>query len=404
MKRVPLGITVGLMAVTALVTFVCTHQYTLDRVNAKLSNINEKQQLYTRLSEVDAYARSAYIGSPDENIVSSSLVKGYVAGLGDPYARYFTADEYAAYSAVSDGMVEGLGFSCEKDKNGYIRVTQVEAGGAAEDAGILVNDIITAVNNKDVIAYDGGYDEAILLLDCTQGTRVSLYVKRTDEYGTNFIDYDVVARLTEHITVTTTMVDDIGFIRIKEITAKTDKQISEAIVSAVQQGAVKLIFDVRDLAFTDLDVLRACLDHIIGAEDVVTATEKTGESRVVVACTEAEQIKMPMAVIINENTEGCAELFASALRDFSGAVLVGHTTKGHGTYQKPYICSDNSVLLISTALLSTPGSGSFAGTGIAPDEEADFPDDLILGTMPDMDAQFYDTQFIRAMEILNEKG
>ncbi|MBQ5329941.1 MAG: PDZ domain-containing protein [Oscillospiraceae bacterium] len=400
MKKVPLGVTIGLMAVTAGAAFLITTRYTVDRVNDKLSALNEKQQLYSILSEADNFARASYLKDIDEEALVKSLINGYAQGLGDKGAMYLTADEYKEYSAVPEGMVEGLGFDFEKDKNGYIKVRSVEAGGAAEEAGITEGDMIAAVNNTDVIAFEGGYDEAVSLLSCTAGTRVSLYVKRTDEYGTNFIDYDVVAKLSEHITVTHTLAEDVGFIRIKEITAKTEKQLSEAIANSVAEGAEKLVFDVRDLSFNDTETLRLCLDHIIGAEDTVFTVDKDGNREVMISCTEAEQIKMPMAVLINERTEGCAELFAAALKDLAGAKLVGTPTAGSGTYRKPFVCSDGSVLLISTAYVCTPETGIFDGKGLIPDTEVIFPSDLDMSKMPDIDAQFYDTQFIKAMEVL----
>ena len=400
MIKVPLGITIGITAAAACVTFILTNRYALDTFNEKLSDVNEKQQVYSYISEVDVYSRASYIGEIDDLSIKQGMIKGYVEGIGDPFCAYMTADEYAAYTTVPEGMVEGLGFTYTKDKSGYIRVTGIEQGGAAEDSGVLEGDIITAVNNTDVIAFEGGYDEAVLLFNATEGTRVKLYVKRVDEYGTNFIDYDVIGKVSEHITVTDMRIDNVGLIRIKEITQQTEHQFKNSLDKLIQKGVKGIVIDVRDLNFNDLGVLQSLLDHVIGSGDILTATEKNGTQTTLVTCTEAENISMPLAVLVNENTEYCAEFFAQSLKDYAGAVIVGSPTKGHTTYQKPMTMVDDSVLLISAANVST-GKTAISGK-IAPDENVPFPEDIKLSDLRDIDIQVYDTQFIRAAEVVSE--
>ena len=93
------------------------------------------------------------------------------------------------------------------------------------------------------------------------------------------------------------------------------------------------MFDIRDNSEGSTEYLGDVLNCLLGEGDIVTADYKN-KSEVVIKTTEAEQIKLPMVVIVNNNTVGNAELFAFALRDNANAQIVGTTTYGKGVMQK----------------------------------------------------------------------
>ncbi len=400
MKKVSLGITVGLMAITAAVTFIITSNFTLDMFNEKIKSVNEKQEFYSKLSEIDTYVRTHYITEIDESKLIEGMVGGYISGVGDSYAEYITAEEYARRLSEESGVSDGLGFNYEKETSGYIKITEVIPGSSAEESGLIAGDIITAVNNTDVIAYEGGYDEAVSLFACAEGTRVKLYIKRTLDDGTSdFITYDVISKRTEKTTVTGRLIGDIGYIRISVFTDKTEAQLKAKLDELIGAGAKGLIFDVRGNSGGSLKNLEACLDHILGAGDIVTAQYKNGSSEAVVVCTEAEKLKMPMSVIVNNGTSGMAELFAFALRDNASAYTIGKTTAGKGYLQDVYTCSDGSVVLLSSAVLMTSGSGDFNLIGLKPEFDVSVPEEVDIAVLSEEAALLSDTQLIKALEV-----
>lgn len=400
MKKVSVGITIGLMAITAAVTFIITSNVTLEMFNEKIKSVNEKQEFYSKLSEIDTYVRTHYISEIDESKLIEGMVSGYISGVGDSYAEYITAEEYARRLSEESGVTDGLGFNYEKETSGYIKITEVIAGSSAEESGLLAGDIITAVNNTDVIAFAGGYDEAVSLFSCAEGTRVKLYVKRTEEDGTsNFITYDVISQRTEKITVTGRLIEDIGYIRISSFTDKTEAQLKFKLDELISAGAKGLVFDLRSNAGGSVTSLQASLDHILGAGDIVTAEYKNGSSEALVVCTEAEKIKMPMSVIVNQNTTGTAELFAFALRDNAAARTIGKSTAGKGYLQAVYTCSDGSVVMLSSAVLKTAESGDFNTVGLRPEFDVALSEDVDFSTLSDTAALLTDAQLIKALEV-----
>lgn len=400
MRKIPLGVSIGLMAITAAVTFVVTSNVTLKMFNEKIKDVNEKQGFYRKLSEIDNYVRSHYSGDIEETQLIDGMISGYISGIGDDNARYISAEEYARLQSEQSGVSDGLGFTFEKDSGGYILVKEVTPGSSSEEAGLQSGDVITAVNNTDVIAYAGGYDEAISLFSAAEGTRVKLYVKRTDESGSNtFISYDVVSQQTEQATVSGRMIGDSGYIKISSLTDMTGRQLKKTLDELLEAGAQGLVFDLRNCTGGTAESLQSALDHILGEGDIVTAYYKNGTEQVVVSCTEAETLKMPMSVIVNQGTKGCSELFAFALRDYASAHTVGRTTAGQGSLLTPYTCSDSTVVILSTASLRTKESGDFNFKGLKPEFEVALPEDIDLNTISNEAAELTDSQLIKALEV-----
>lgn len=400
MKKIPLGVTVGLMAVTAAVTFVVTGNFTLERFNEKIRSTSEKQEFYSKLSEIDNYIRTHYIGDIDEAALIDGMVSGYLQGVGDPHAQILSAEEYADRQKAQTGVTEGLGFEYEKDQGGYILITNVIPGCSAEEAGLQSGDIITAVNNTDVIAFAGGYDEAVSLFKCDEGTRVKLYVRRTAEDGSSdFITYDVISMRSEISTVSGRLIEDTGYIRISSFTDCTSGQLKNVLDGLISEGAKGLIFDLRSCSEGTVTAAGECLDHILGAGDAVSAVYKNGSSEVLVTCTEAENLKMPLSVIVNRSTEGAAEIFALALADSGKAHIIGKPTAGRGYLQSPYTCSDGTVVMLSTARLVTASGREFNEVGIKPDFDVSLGEDVDFLHLSDEAALLTDAQLIKALEV-----
>ena len=398
--KISLGITIGLMAITAAVTFIITSNVTLEMFNEKIKSVSEKQEFYSKLSEIDTYSRTHYISDIDESKLIEGMVSGYINGIGDVYAEYLTAESYAKLMEENTGVSVGLGFNYEKENGGYIRITEVIPGTSAEESGLMAGDIITAVNNTDVIAFAGGYDEAVSLFKCEEGTRVKLYVKRTmEDGGSDFITYDVTAARSEKITVTGRMIDNLAYIRISMFNDKTEAQLKTKLDELIFSGAQGIIFDLRNNTGGKVETLQECLDHILGAGDIVTAEYKNGNVEAVVVCTEAEEIKMPMSVIVNQNTAYTAELFAFALRDNAAAHTIGKTTAGKGYLQEVYTCSDGSVVKISTAVLKTKNSDNFNSIGLKPEFDVTLPPEIDINQLSEEAAILTDTQLIKAVEV-----
>ena len=149
-KKVSLGAAVTFIAITAAVTITLTMFFSQRLFNEKVTNLAEREAMYSKLSEVDKYIRANFLGAIDEATLNDYIARGYVVGLNDKYATYYTASEYAAEVTALSGATVGIGISATKSDDGYMRVVEVYPNSPAETVGLAKDDLIVRVDNIDI--------------------------------------------------------------------------------------------------------------------------------------------------------------------------------------------------------------------------------------------------------------
>ena len=359
-------VTVVILAMT--VTFSVTMLVAMRLFDSTVVSVKEKESMYNKIAEVDRYVRSNDYYSIDESVLYDRMTSGYLLGTGDKYARYYTAAAYAELVSIQNGDLVGIGVELGKDQTGYARVIKVYEDSPALEAGIMVGDYITAVDGTDV--------KTLSTVDAVQarlrggvGTVVNV-VWLDSEAGEH------TAELT-HSGYTATTVDfqlvqeDVGYIRIRQFDANTPSELDYAVRSLGRSGALSLVFDLRDNGGGILEEALRCIDLLCPEATLAYAEDKNGIRTVLGSSDEENAVDLPMVCLVNGGTASAAELFASCLRSYNGARLVGTATLGKGTIQSsPQRLSDGSAVVITVAKLVVCGDGSsFDGTGLAVDVE-----------------------------------
>ena len=78
-KKFSVGITISLIAIACAITFVLTVTVTTNMFNEKIAGLNQREEIYSKLQEIDSYVRSNSLYSIDEEALTGSIVKGYVS-------------------------------------------------------------------------------------------------------------------------------------------------------------------------------------------------------------------------------------------------------------------------------------------------------------------------------------
>lgn len=360
-KKVSWGVTISLMAVTAAITFVITMSFSLDLFNSKVSNVKEREEAYTKIGELENFVRAKYYNPIDEEELIASVARGYVAGLHDPYAAYYTAEEYQSFSTEKAGYKVGIGCSVSEE-GGYIKINDVYSGSSAEESGLLPGDIVVAVDDTDVLSV--GFNAAVDMVKGEENTIVKLTVRRD---GEDILIY-CTRRKNEIQSVYSELIDNVGYIKITTFNALTAEQFKVAVDTMVTAGAKGLVFDVRNNGGGLLTAVDEMLDYLLPEGDIVVVTDRDGKQEVVLSSDE-QQIKLPMVVVTNSNTASAAELFTAGLKDFKGAKQVGVNTYGKGVVQETYILTDGSAIKFTTGTYQTTKSDVYDGIGLKPDFE-----------------------------------
>ncbi len=372
-KKISLGLAISIAALVAAVTFIMTSFFSLQRFNSKVQAVKEKAEKYERLEALDTYVREHFYTDLDEESLMNGLLKGYVEGLDDPYSTYLTAEEYQAVIERGSGTTIGIGVTANESDEGYIHLIEISKNSPAEEAGLLPEDLIVAVDGTDVL--EVGFETAIDLVKGEEGTTVTITVRRDGRDS----DYTVTRRPFDLITATGELLDgNIGYIYISNFRENTVEQYEAIMEELLANGAEALIFDVRGNGGGLLGPLEEMLDPLLPEGVIATATYQDGTTENVVH-SDAEELMLPMAVLVNGNSASAAELFSASLRDFGKAQLVGETTFGKGVMQTTTQLEDGGGLTLTVATYQTVKSDCYQGVGLTPDVEVPAGEDFTIG-------------------------
>ena len=391
-KKISLGVAISLVAIGCAITFVLTWTVSLNIYNSKIGSSEKYEGVYAKLREIDSTVRRNYIGSISDDVLEAGVINGYVSSIGDKYASYMPATDYYELQQTTGGVVLGAGFEAEEDGSGYLKITGVYKGSSAEINGIQIGDMITEVDGKSLLSI--GSATAKERLSGEVGTRLALKLLRDGEE----ISVNLVRQQLEIQSVTGKMLDgDIGYISITTFNTKTPEQFSEVFNKLTENNARALIFDLRQNSGGLVSPLKPMLSRMIPATIVATAEYTDGSRKTLIETDSEEYLKgIPMAVLVDGGTASAAELFAVALRDEAGAILVGTQTYGKGILLNTYEFSDGSALTISAAKIIPAKSASYDGVGLKPEYVTELP----VGVIPDNLPVDSDSQLQKALEIL----
>lgn len=360
-KKIPIGATITLMVISAIITFSLTAAFSMNFFDKSAYDLTKKQAMFNKLAEMDQKARAYYIGNIDEKNLMESLAYGYVAGLGDPYSTYLSAEQYREISKSLAGKSVGIGVDITSDEDGNIHILYVYPDSPASDQGVIAGDKIIKVDNDYVT--DIGYDAAVQRLRGDIGTQAVFTVLRGEEE----IPFTLVRTTFEKVTVFSEMVDQYGYIKITNFDDTTDEQFNDALDDIISKGAKGIIFDVRNNYGGTLSSVVNVLNRLLPEGVILSKVDKNNVKTDYTSDSKEENIKM--VTIINERSASASELFACALRDYDKSKLVGVKTYGKGTMQEYIKLDDGSYMRLSIAKFLPPKSPNFDGKGVEPDVE-----------------------------------
>lgn len=392
-KKLSLGVTISLIAIACAITFVVTMTTSLNMYNRKIAGVQQREEIYTKMEEIDSFVRSNAIADVDEDELVNSIMNGYINGIDDDYARYYSASEYYQKQQIESGTLIGTGIVAVRDESGYVRAESVYAGSPAYEQGIVAGDIITSVNKTSVL--EMGADAAIKQLTGDEGTKLTLTIQRGGQEITNVL----VRRSFTIATVAGRLVDSYGYIRISAFNSLTADRFSTKVDELLAQEVNGFVIDLRDNSGTYFGAVEGILNRLMSESVAATAIYKDGTEKVLVSTTSEQSVNKPIIVLVNENTLGPAELIAVSLRDYKGAVIVGAGTKGRCRLSEVKSFKDGSAVELTVAEIRPTGSQSYEGTGVKPEYAVDMEGAAMDTEVSDLSAT-NDPQIKKAFEVI----
>jgi len=341
---------------------------------------------YTKLDQLSDLIEERFIGESDRTAYEDAAAAAMVDALGDEWSYYIPASSYQSHLETMQNAYVGIGITIlVREEGDGFEVTKVNGGGPADEAGIVAGDVIVGIEGQSAAGMTA--DEARALVRGEENTQVLLTILR----GSETFDLSITRKTVLTPVATGWMLEgNIGLVTISNFDDRCFSESKTAIESLLKEGAVGLIFDVRNNPGGYKHELVALLDYLLPEGPLFRAEDYKGN--VQVDESDAAHLKIPMAVLVNGYSYSAAEFFAAALSEYEAAVVVGQQTYGKGYFQTTIRLNDGSAVGLSVGKYTTPNGKSLAGVGITPevivevDEDTDFK--IYAGTMdPEMDPQ-----------------
>lgn len=352
---------------------------------------------YNKLADMEQLIETYFIGQVDHTAMEDAAASAMVEALGDEWSYYMPAEVYKVYTEQMQNGYVGVGITITPaaDQKGFL-VTEVNKGGAAEEAGMIAGDVIIAIEGQPVEGMTT--TQARDLVRGKEGTKVKLTISR----GGETMELMVKRKMVETPVVEAQLLDDgVGLLTIYNFDDRCAKESIAAIENLIGQGAAALIFDVRGNPGGYKNELVALLDYLLPEGVIFRSEYYTGE--VEVDESGKAYLDMPMAVLVDGNSYSAAEFFAAALDEYDAAVVVGQPTSGKGYFQNTFQLNDGSAVSLSMGKYTTPKGVSLAETGIIPEVRVDIDEETMRQIYAGTLAPEEDPQVQAAVKALSEE-
>ena len=368
-KKISLGVAATIAIIAMAVTFSLTMVVSTKMFNTTVSSVKNKERQYNKLSEIDRFVRAGEYFTIDEDTLNDRLAAGYMNGINDKYAVYYTAKEYSEKQSVEKGTLTGIGVAVVNDtSSGYARIIRLYDNSPAAEAGMQVGGFITAINDESTRNITSTARLTSKLLG-EEGTTTTITYLTPDrqEQQLNLVHSNYK---TPSIYTRQMVADTCGYIRIDAFTSGTASEFKAAVDELLQQGANSLVFDLRDNNGENLNAALVAADYCVPSGEIAKQQDRDGNVTVLRMSDETE-INVPIVCLVNGSTAGSAELFANALRKMAGATLVGTKTAGKGVVlSDAQSFSDGSAAYITVGLLLDNEDQTWNEEGLRPDIDA----------------------------------
>ena len=353
-----------------------------------------------KIEAMDQIIDDYYLDTVTKEELANGLYSGLFYGLGDPYARYYTPEEYAQEAEYNAGSYVGIGVEIRETNDGILINTCYE-GAAADIAGVEAGDILLEVDGETVAGLT--LSEVAEKIRKEVGDSVTLLVRRQ-----GFEEpLEILVPVTDVVipSVTGKMLENkIGYIQILEFNGSSYEQYHQTFENLESEGMEKLVIDLRDNPGGLLNAVCEILEEILPEGLIVYTEDKYGE-RDEHFCSGEHPLEIPLVVLVNGESASASEIFAGAVQDYGIGTIVGTTTYGKGIVQSIMTLEDGSAVKLTVANYYTPNGNNIHKIGIQPDVvvEADAEISFAADAADPDEISITDPQLATALEILMEE-
>lgn len=325
----------------------------------------------------------------DESITEKDLFESAVEGMFgtlDKYSQFFTKEEKESFTRNIEKSYVGIGVELSQVDE-FVVINKVFKGGSASEGGVEVGDVIKAINGQSAKNFTPS--EVAERVIGEEGTEVTITFERNREEYTITLTRTVVNLITveqEEIKNLYEDLDDevakqIGYINITSFAQNTDKEFTNVISKAKEEGIKYLILDLRDNSGGYVNQAVNVCNEIVPEGPVLHFINKSG--RQIEYSSDLEEAPFEIVALINGNSASATEFVAAAIKESGIGVLVGENTYGKGVAQYMYSLSSEYMIKLTVEEFRTRNGNVVHEKGVSPDYLVEIP------KLIDSDERFY---------------
>lgn len=344
---------------------------TLGAVTWKVQEITGDAAGTLRFLRAMSIVKNNFDGKADNKVLFDGAIKGMVHALDDPYSVYLDKEDFTKLSEMTEGSFGGIGIVFGKRGDDYVVISAL-ADHPGALAGIKSGDIILAVDGAETAKMN--MTDVADKIRGKQGTEVVLRLRTKDgeEKEVKVVRKDIKAPSVGGQLLPNTK---IGYIRITVFNEATGEDFKKTYEKLQAEGMEATILDLRGNPGGILDDGVAVAGMLVPKGPIVSLVYKNGDKYV--ENSSLEQVKYPLAVLVDHGTASAAEIVAGAVKDTKAGKLFGVKTFGKGSVQGVYRIDNDTAVKITTARYYTPSGVSIHNVGIEPDVKIELPDNAV---------------------------
>ncbi|MGM0933662.1 MAG: S41 family peptidase [Bacteroidota bacterium] len=290
-----------------------------------------------------------YVDETNPAELMDTAIQAMLADL-DPYTNYWNEQDVEAAKINNSGEYTGIG-ALVKATPEYIKVIEPYKDYPADKAGLKAGDEIIEIGNIKVSDFK---EDARELLNGAANSSLKITFNRRGETKTTSLVRGAVD--LKAVPFYKLLEDNTGYIVLSRFNARASAETSRALKDLKNQGAEKIILDLRGNPGGLLGEAINVSNIFLQKGELITTTKSVIEKYNKQYFTQKEPLdtQIPLVVIVNGRSASASEIVAGAIQDLDRGVVVGARSFGKGLVQRPKELAYGTQLKVTISRYYTP--------------------------------------------------